>query len=111
MMPDRLIERLRTREEQLFLILTIVVGIVAGLSAVLFSLSIDAVTRLLFGTAPSQARLFAVPVVGSVIGGILLAKVLPGVRGSGVPQTKSAFHLNDGAIPLHVPIGKFITGV
>ena len=111
MTADRLIERLRTREEQLFLVLTIVVGVAAGLSAVLFSLSIDAVTRLLFGTAPSGARLFVVPVAGSVIGGILLAKVVPGVRGSGVPQTKAAFHLNNGAIPVHVPIGKFVTGV
>lgn len=105
------VDRLRTREEQLFLILTVVVGIVAGLSAVLFSLSIDAVTRLLFGTQPGQLRLFVVPVLGSLVGGFLLAKVVPGVRGSGVPQTKAAFHLAGGVIPAHVPIGKFVTGV
>jgi CIC family chloride channel protein len=107
----RFIEHFRAREEQLFLVLTIVVGILAGLSAVLFSLSIDAVTRLLFGTAPSPARLFLVPVLGSLLGGFLLAKVISGVRGSGVPQTKAAYHLSDGVIPAHVPLGKFLTGV
>ena len=32
------------------------------------------------------------------------------VRGSGVPQTKAAYHLSDGVIPARVPIGKFIAG-
>jgi CIC family chloride channel protein len=105
------VEQLRAREEQLFLILTVVVGVLAGLAAVLFSLSIDAVTRMLFGLDPGHARLVLIPVIGSLIGGILLARVLPGVRGSGVPQTKTAYHLASGNIPAHVPIGKFITGV
>ncbi|MBW8868040.1 MAG: chloride channel protein [Acidobacteria bacterium] len=43
--------------------------------------------------------------------GILLAKVFPDARGSGVPQTESAYHLAGGQIPARVPIGKFITGV
>jgi CIC family chloride channel protein len=103
--------QIRTRDERLFLVLTIVVGIAAGLSAVLFSLSIDATSRYLFGLAPSGARLFLVPVGVSLLTGVLLAKVVPGVRGSGVPQTKAAFQLSGGVIPLRVPVGKFITGV
>ena len=104
-------QRLRLRENQLFLALTIVVGIIAGLSAVLFSLGIDLVTRLFFGFNPSGARLFLVPAVVSIGTGVLLAKVFPDARGSGVPQTKVAFHLHDGAIPGRVPLGKFITGI
>jgi CIC family chloride channel protein len=42
---------------------------------------------------------------------VLLARVFTGVRGSGVPQTKAAFHMSGGVIPASVPIGKFITGV
>jgi hypothetical protein len=34
-------QQLRLRENQLFLILTIVIGIIAGLAAVLFSVAID----------------------------------------------------------------------
>ena len=50
--------QLRLRENQLFLILTIVIGIVAGLAAVLFSVAMNQVTHRLFGIAPSRLRLF-----------------------------------------------------
>lgn len=104
-------QRLRLRENQLFLALTIVVGIIAGLSAVLFSVGIDLATRLFFGFRPSGLRLFLVPAVVSVGTGLLLAKVFPDARGSGVPQTKVAFHLRGGEIPGRVPLGKFVTGI
>jgi len=94
----------------LFLALTIVVGVLAGLSAVLFTLAIERVAHLLFGLAPSRARLLLIPPLVGTLTGILLAKVFPDVRGSGVPQTKAAFHLHGGAIPWRVPFGKFITG-
>ena len=103
--------QLRLRENQLFLVLAILVGVLAGLSAVLFSVSIEQVSRRLFGLAPSSARLFLIPPIVSVVTGILLAKVFPDARGSGVPQTESAYHLAGGQIPARVPIGKFITGV
>ncbi len=103
--------RLRLRENQLFLALSIIIGILAGLAAVLFSLSIDRADNALFGFAPSPLRVFLVPVLVSLLTGVLLATVLPGVRGSGVPQTKAAFHLEGGVIPWHAPAGKFLTGV
>jgi CIC family chloride channel protein len=101
----------RLREHQLFLILTIAIGIIAGLSAVLFTVAIDQVSHRLFGLAPSRARLFFVPPLMSVVTGILLAKIFPDVRGSGVPQTEAAYQLAGGIIPNRVPIGKFLTGV
>lgn len=105
------IRQLRLRENQLFLALTIVVGILAGLSAALFALAIELTTRMFFGLDPTSARLFVVPIAGSLVAGVLLSKVFPGVRGSGIPQTKVAFHRDLGYIPARVPIGKFITGV
>lgn len=104
-------QRLRLRENQLFLALTIVVGIVAGLSAVLFSIAIEVTSRVLFGLDPSALRLFAVPGAVSLVTGVLLARVFPDVRGSGIPQTEAAFHLHRGVIPARVPFGKFLTGV
>ena len=80
-------QQLRLRENQLFLILTIVIGIIAGLSAVLFSVAIDQVSHRLFGLTPSALRLFLIPPLVSIATGILLASVFPDVRGSGVPQT------------------------
>jgi CIC family chloride channel protein len=105
------LKQLRLRENQLFLVLTIVIGVLAGLSAVLFAVAIDQTSHRLFGLAPSQLRLFLVPLLVSVVTGILLAKVFTGARGSGVPQTKTAYHLASGTIPVRVTIGKFITGV
>lgn len=105
------IQQLRLREHQLFLALSIVVGILGGLSAVLFATGIERVSRALFGLDPSAARLFLVPTVVSVVTGVLLAYLFPDVRGSGVPQTEAAFHLHGGRIPARVPLGKFITGV
>jgi CIC family chloride channel protein len=105
------LQQFRVRENQLFLALTVAVGVLAGLIAVLFTVAIDATTRFFFGVDPSAARLFIVPPAVSVLTGVLLAYVFPGVRGSGVPQAKAAFHLHRGVIPGRVPVGKFITGV
>ena len=105
------LQQLRLRENQLFLALTIVVGILAGLSAVLFTLAIEWASRLFFGMDPSVARLFLVPIAISLAAGIMLAKVFPDARGSGIPQTEAAFHLRGGVMPARVPIGKFLMGV
>jgi CIC family chloride channel protein len=80
------------------------------LAATLFTLAIERTGRVLFGFAPSDVRLFLVPALFSVVTGILLSYVFPGARGSGVPQTKAAYHLKNGAIPLRVPLGKFFMG-
>jgi CIC family chloride channel protein len=105
------LQQLRLREHQVFLALTIGVGVLAGLSAVLFTVAIERATRLLFGLEPSTVRLLLVPVLMSLVTGTLLAWVFPDVRGSGVPQTEAAYHLHGGVIPARVPLGKFITGV
>ena len=102
--------RLRLREHQLFLALSILIGILAGLAAVLFTLAIERADDVFFGVAPSPLRIFLIPVLVSLATGFLLAKVFPGVRGSGVPQTKAAFHLQGGVIPGRVPLGKFLAG-
>ncbi|HEY1341648.1 MAG TPA: chloride channel protein, partial [Bryobacteraceae bacterium] len=104
-------QRRLLREHQLFLILSIVVGVIAGLSAVLFTVAIEQTAHRLFGLTPSRARLFAIPPLVSLLTGVLLAKVFPDVRGSGVPQTEAAYHLAGGVIPARVPLGKFLTGV
>jgi len=104
-------QQIRLRENQLFLVVTIVVGVLAGLSAVLFSVAIEQTSHRFFGIAPSPARLLLVPPLVSIATGILLATVFPDVRGSGVPQTEAAYHLAGGVIPSRVPFGKFVTGV
>jgi CIC family chloride channel protein len=108
---NRILLRLQLREDQIFLVLTIIIAVVAGLSAVLFTLSIQGVKHSLFGVSPSTMRLVFAPLLMSVFTGILLAKFFPEARGSGVPQTKAAFHLDEGRIRPIIPFGKFLTGV
>jgi len=103
--------QLRLREGHLFVALSIVVGVLAGLSAVLFTVTIERVGRLLFGVQPSTLRLVAVPTLVSVATGFLLARVFPDVRGSGIPQTETAYHLHGGRMRPAAPFGKFLTGV
>lgn len=110
-MSTSILQRLRVRDDQLFLSATLVIGVLAGLSAVLFTLSIERLAHWLFGMSPSASRMLLVPSVVGLITGVLLAKFFPDVRGSGVPQTDAAYHLAHGNIPFRVAIGKFITGV
>jgi CIC family chloride channel protein len=109
--PEQTQQRLWWRENQIFVLLTVVIGVLAGLSAVLFSLAIDAVSRYAFGFEASPGRRLAVPALMSLAAGILLMYVFPDVRGSGIPQTKAAYHLAGGVMSWRIPIGKFITGV
>lgn len=101
----------RLRESQLFLTLTIIIGVLAGLLAVLFALSIDAVRHVLFGNNPSTLRTILVPTSVSLFTGFLLAKYFPDARGSGVPQTEAVYHLRKGVMQRKTPFGKFVTGV
>jgi chloride channel protein, CIC family len=104
------LQRLRLRENHIFLALTILIGVLAGLAAVLFTLAIRGTTYLLFGIAPSYLRYILVPTLMSLFTGFLLVKFFPDARGSGVPQTEAAYHLNQGNIPLRTAFGKFLTG-
>ncbi|HZD50229.1 MAG TPA: chloride channel protein [Silvibacterium sp.] len=104
-------QRLRLRENQIFLVLTVLLGILSGLAAVLFTLAIKGATYLLFGMSPSIARYILVPTVVSFIAGFLLKRYFPEARGSGVPQVEAAYHLQDGYVPGRVAFGKFLTGV
>ena len=105
-----ILQKLRLRENHIFLALTIIIAVLAGLSAVLFTLAIKGTTYLLFGIGPSNLRYILVPTLMSLVTGFLLLKYFPEARGSGVPQTEAAYHLREGDIPGRVAFGKFLTG-
>jgi CIC family chloride channel protein len=109
--PPSLLQKLRLRENHVFFALTIIIAVLAGLSAVLFTLAIKGTTYLLFGISPSYLRYILVPTLMSLVTGFLLLKFFPDARGSGVPQTEAAYHLRQGDIPGRVAFGKFLTGV
>jgi CIC family chloride channel protein len=103
---DRL-RKLRQREDQVFLVLTLVIGALTGLVVVAFILLTERMGMRLYppGGAPWRRLLF--PVAGSLGIGYLLFRYFPQARGSGVPQTKAALYAHDGRITLRTVFGKF----
>ena len=105
-----LLDRLRKlweREDQIFLVLTLIIGALTGLAVVAFILLTERMGMRLYpaGGAPWRRLLF--PVGGSLGIGYLLFRYFPEARGSGVPQTKAALYAHDGRITLRTLLGKF----
>ena len=100
-----------TRDERLFLVLSIFIGIISGLLVVSFRIAINWVQALTLGSAlqPGLLRLIFVPVIVGAVVAALVQRVFPGARGSGVNQTKAALYIYNGYISFKTVIGKFIT--
>jgi chloride channel protein, CIC family len=97
-------------EEVFFLILSVFIGIFSGLAVVCFRLAIDWMHLALLGPLPQTHswRLFAVPSLAGLVVAVLVLHVFPGIRGSGVNQTKAALYIFNGYIPFRTAVGKFI---
>jgi len=98
---------LRDREEQVFLLSTIVIGALVGLAVVAFIVLTERFGTRLYPPGGMGLRRLFVPIVGSLGMGYLLYRYFPDARGSGVPQTKAALYAREGKITLGTVIGKF----
>jgi CIC family chloride channel protein len=99
------------REERLFLILAIFIGVLSGLLVVSFRVAIQWIQILTLGSAPhaGQGRLVFVPAMAGLVVAALVQFLFPGARGSGVNQTKAALYIYNGFISFKTVIGKFLT--
>lgn len=99
------------RDERLFLVLSIFIGVISGLLVVCFRVAITWFSVLTLGSAPhpGQLRLLFVPMSVGLLVALLVQLVFPGARGSGVNQTKAALYIYNGFISFKTVIGKFIT--
>src|SRR6266852_6570639 len=98
---------LRNREEQVFLVLTLLIGAIVGMVVVAFILLTERFGARLYPAGGAAWRRLFVPVAGSAVMGYLLYRFFPDARGSGVPQTKAALYARGGRISLSTVIGKF----
>lgn len=108
------LRRFLPTESQHLFALTIVVGVVCGLVAVAFHLAIKLAESLLIDRvmrpdADGWWMIWTVvtPTVGGLLAGAALTWVVPGARGSGIPQVKTAFALEGGRIRFRDAFGKF----
>ena len=99
------------REDNLFLLLAVVIGLFSGLAVVCFRVAIDfsRLTLLSSAAEPGALRVILVPTLMGFVLSVLAFRIFRNVRGSGVTQTKSAMYIYDGYIPFSTVIGKFVT--
>jgi len=93
-------------EDKILLMLAMVISAIVGLIIVAFVVLTEHLGARL--TTAGAVERFATPVLGSLVGGWLLFRFFPDARGSGIPQTRVALLLHDGAISLRTVIGKFV---
>ncbi len=100
-------------ESQRVFALTLVIGAVSGLAAVSFHLTIIKAESWLIDPAISATGTYGVlatiliPVLGGLISGLALFYIVPGARGSGIPQVKIAYSAKGGRLPFRDIVGKF----
>ncbi len=107
----RLLYRLGLSEDHFFLVLAIFIGVLSGLAVVCFRVCIEWLRFVLLGPTlePHNTRLLLAPGIAGLVVAVLVMRIFPRVRGSGVNQTKAALYIYDGYIPLRTAVGKFIT--
>ncbi len=100
----------RMREDQFFLFLAVLIGIMSGLAVVCFRIFIEWVQFTLLGSslAPSFPRVVLAPTLTGLVVAVLAIYVFPHVRGSGVNQTKAAVYISNGYVPFITVLGKFV---
>ncbi|HEY7789502.1 MAG TPA: chloride channel protein [Vicinamibacterales bacterium] len=97
-------------QTQRFLLLSILIGLFAGLLVVCFHITIDFVSWATLGTpvGASWTRTLLAPTLGGLAAVALVRYVFRRARGSGVNHTKAALYIFDGYVPFSTVIGKFI---
>jgi chloride channel protein, CIC family len=93
--------------------LTVAIGGLCGLAAVAFHLAIDLFSRLAIDpalSAPGRSWIpwtLLVPAAGGLVSGLILDRVVPNARGSGIPQVKLAYAGRSGPLRARDSLGKF----
>jgi CIC family chloride channel protein len=98
----------RTREDQLTIVLSLVIGVIVGLTVVAFILLTGRLASRMYPPESAVWRRGLIPLIGTLISGFLLFRYFPNARGSGIPQAKFALFIQDGYISLRTVVGKFV---
>lgn len=96
------------REDQISMLLSLVIGVLVGLTVVAFILLTGRLAARMYPPGGAAWRRLLVPVAGTLVSGYMLFRYFPNARGSGIPQAKFALFIQDGYISLRTVIGKFV---
>ena len=97
-------------EAQRFLLLALLIGMFSGLLVVLFHITIDFISWSSLGALAGRFHLVRLltPAVGAIAAVLIVRRVFPRAKGSGVNQTKIAIYASDGYVPGGTIFGKFL---
>src|SRR3954452_20058888 len=98
----------RSRDDQLLIVLSLIIGVIVGLTVVAFILLTGRLAARMYPPGSEPWRRGLIPVGGALLTGYLLVRYFPNARGSGIPQTKFALFIQEGYISLRTVIGKFL---
>jgi CIC family chloride channel protein len=98
----------RNSEDQITILLSLVIGVIVGLTVVAFILLTGRLAARMYPPESAVWRRLLIPIIGTLVSGYLLFKYFPNARGSGIPQAKFALFIQDGYISLKTVIGKFV---
>jgi CIC family chloride channel protein len=102
--------QVRLSETQRFLLLALFIGTFAGLLVVLFHMTIDVLSWSSLGALAGRFRFVRLlsPAIGAVLAVVVVRKLFPRARGSGVNQTKIAIYTSNGYVSSSTIVGKFL---
>jgi CIC family chloride channel protein len=96
------------REDRLLITLSLVIGVITGLTVVAFILLTGRLAVRMYPPESAAWRRVVIPTAGALISGWLLWRFFPNARGSGIPQAKFALFIRDGYISLRTVLGKYL---
>ncbi|MDQ3417771.1 MAG: chloride channel protein [Acidobacteriota bacterium] len=102
--------RPRVTDTQRVLLLSICIGVFAGLLVVSFHFAIDLVSWSTLGTPAGASRVWTVlvPSLGGGLASLLVLLFFPEATGSGLSHTKAALYISDGYVPVRTVFAKFV---
>ena len=102
--------RPRVTDTHRFLLLSIGIGVLAGLLVVCFHFTIDLVGWGTLGTPVGANRVATVlaPALGGGLAALLVMLYFQEAAGSGLAHTKAALYISDGYVPQRTVLAKFV---
>ena len=103
-------KRLRPNEGRLFVIISLVIGVLAGLAVIAYHFLIESIFNAIYWRAVDHSYLWKrvlFPALGALFGGALLLRWRD-ARGSGVNQVRISLLAHDARMSVRGTIGKFL---
>ncbi len=97
-------------DTQRFLLLSILIGLAAGLLVTTFHIAIELVSWQVLGVWAGATRwpVIVAPAIGGGMAALFVRFAAPSAQGSGISYTKTAIYVSDGYIPATSVAGKFV---